>query len=204
MHNLNFSKKKIIFLMVADLLLTVAIFIAGFYAAKAYGHTDALEPVFTAVAKEVGVDGKLLKAICTVESNLNTKSYNHNDGGPENSSFGVCQVLYTTAVGFGFSDDNCKKSFEGVPAENRTQDRCKLFNVYTNIRYAAKIFKYQLNVHDGNEFFAVAAYNSGTLKICKGGWQINQGKRFRRCINGGPMNLYYLVKVLEVLNNKKQ
>ena len=203
MYSLNFSKKKLILIAVLDAILTVAIFFAGFYSSRALGASSGLDAVFTSVSAEIGVNDKLLKAICTVESNLNPKSYNHHDGGAENSSFGICQVLYITAVENGLVDDNCKKSFEGVPSENLNSDSCKLFDVYTNIRIAAKIFKRQLDTYEGNEFNAVAAYNSGTLKVCKGGWQINRGKRFKRCIDGGPMNLYYLAAVLNALNNNK-
>ena len=164
-------------------------------AAEAKPHVEALKRA----AKKVGVPPELLKAICTAESNLRPSAYVHADGGDENSAFGMCQILYRTARGMGFKGDSCLgKDFNKLP---RTYKNCNLFGPYTNSYWAARYLKYQLNRYNGSWISAIAAYNTGSLKICKTGKVIRKKDRkvLYTCQKGGLYNQRYVDRVLRAL-----
>jgi hypothetical protein len=162
---------------------------------------------FKEIAGEVGISEKLLKAICWVESRHDRHEFNQGDGGSKNHAFGMCQVLYSTAQTMGLNDPNCEKDFENTPKKYRNYKACKLFGPKTNIRYAARYLKKKLDLYDGNEFKAISAYNLGQYKVCRDGWLYYKGERFKPCVVGGPVNLYYVEHVSKALisrasNNK--
>lgn len=163
---------------------------------------------FSEIAKEQGVDEQLLRAICFVESRHKSWQYRHSDGGTSNHAFGVCQVLYTTAQQFGVRDEKCLRDFTDFTPGERVYAACQLFGPKTNIRIAAKLLKYYLKKHNGNEYEAIVSYNAGSYRVCQDGWlKANvvqedgsvKRQRFKRCLKGGPINLYYANKVLEAL-----
>lgn len=152
-------------------------------------------------AVNVGVPSELLTAICYVESNHKPNAYVYSDGKGNNHAFGACQVLHNTAKHFGFKDDRCYGDFRG---KVKKYQQCKLFGYYTNSYYAAKYLKYQLERYDNSWTHAIAAYNTGTVKICKTGWLHNaHGKRMYRCKIGGIINVKYVDKVIKALENNK-
>jgi hypothetical protein len=168
---------------------------------------DYVEESISKAAKEVGVPAELLKAICVSESNLNTKAFVYADGGTQNHAFGMCQVLIKTAEDYGLKNHNCNDNFSYRP-EDRTHENCKLFGAYTNALYAAKYLKYQLDRYGGSWINAIAAYNSGTVKLCKTGWVKNaRGEKLYRCEKGGLLNQRYVDRVLKALqgdNNEQR
>ena len=114
------------------------------------------------IAKTVGVPGYLLLAICTTESRL-INVMTPNDGG--SATLGICQIKVGTAHMFGF---------KGEPKD--------LMVPKTNIRYAAKYLKYQLERYDNDLCKAIAAYNSGSY---------NPSTK----VIGRPRNLKYIKRV---------
>lgn len=167
-----------------------------------------INDVFERVAKETKVPEKLLRAICFAESKFNPEAYNHGDGKGTNSAFGICQVLHSTARNYGFKDDNCYKSFEDVVTSqgkfikaSRTYKDCNLFGVYTNVTYAAKYLNEQLNRYNNSWISAIAAYNAGTLKVCKTGKVLRAKDRsvLWTCKKGGILNQHYVDDVLQAL-----
>lgn len=152
-------------------------------------------------ATKVGVPPELLSAICYVESKHKPNAFVYSDGTGNNHAFGACQVLHGTAKHFGFRDDRCYRDFRGKAKGYR---QCKLFGYYTNSYYAAKYLKYQLDRYDGSWTHAIAAYNTGTVKICKTGWLHNaHGKRMYRCKIGGIINVKYVDKVIKALEENR-
>jgi len=150
-------------------------------------------------AKEVGVSPDLLSAICYAESHHNHKAYVHADGTGDNHAFGICQVLLKTAEQYGFKDPRCTEDFKSRK-QDRTYSNCKLFGPYTNALYAARYLKYQLDRYDGSWINAIAAYNTGTVKLCKTGWVHNaHGKRMYKCSPGGLLNQKYVDRVLHAI-----
>lgn len=102
----------------------------------------------------------LLLAICTVESNLNPKAINPADGDDKQHSVGLCQIKLQTAKWM-----RCK----GIKKES------DLFDPRKNARCAARFVGYQLDRYNHTWDYAIAAYNSGTLKRTKRGRIVNQG-----------------------------
>lgn len=163
---------------------------------------------------KIGVPSRLLKAICSAESNLRPQGYVFSDGGKNNHAMGMCQVLRLTTVEMGMKDSNCIRDFRAKltsPAEGisfdthpgvlkRTYKTCQLFGPYTNAFYAAKYLKKQLDRYDGSWIAAIAAYNSGTLKTCqsKGYFTSRSGLKIS-CIPGAPINQKYVDRVLKYL-----
>lgn len=88
----------------------------------------------------------LLSSLCYVETHHNPNAVVMNDGG--SPSRGVCQVKYNTAVGLGF---------KGSPKELQTP--------VTNVYYAGKYLRYQLDRYNGDIRKAVAAYNAGSHRV---------------------------------------
>jgi len=76
-----------------------------------------------------------------------------------------------------------------------------LFDPYTNALVAAKYLKKQLVRYGGSQISAIAAYNSGTVLICKASGIITngRGKKLAKCRPGGIANEVYLDKVLQAL-----
>lgn len=106
-------------------------------------------------ALAVGVPPQLLIAICSVESGLNPYVTNFHDGGRH--SHGLCQVQTRTARWLG-----CARNAE------------QLYKPAINAKCAAEYLRYQLKRYKGYEPYAVAAYNTGTLKRTKTGRIVNQ------------------------------
>ena len=156
-------------------------------------------------AQDVGVPPSLLTAICWAESGLKSSAYRFADSGdPKNSAFGLCQVLYQTGRFYGLQDENCTRDFRNTYFLERNYKACKLFGPYTNAFYAAKVLKYQLNRYGGSWISAIAAYNTGSLKICKTGKVRDRYTRkvLYTCQVGGLLNQKYVDRVLRVLNKK--
>lgn len=173
--------------------------------------TDYINKAFSEISKEVGVNESLLRAICYVESNHKPYLYRYADASLNNHAFGICQVLYFTAQHMGLKDPKCLNDFSDLPIKDRTYESCKLFGPRTNIRYAALYLKSRLEKYDNNEFQAIAAYNSGTYKVCRDGWLYANKVRFdgsygrekfKRCIKDGPINFYYINRVLKALEKE--
>lgn len=154
-----------------------------------------IDRMFEEVSKEVGVDPKLVRAVCWTESEHKPWRYNHADHSIYNHAFGLCQVLYTTANAYGVFDRKCRGSFKYVSKKDRDSSACKLFGVRTNIEVAAKYLKSRLKKYRGNVTKAIAAYNTGTYKVCRTGWLYYKGRPFKRCQIGGPANTYYVKRV---------
>ena len=161
-----------------------------------------IDKSFRLIANKVGVKEELLRAICWQESRHTAHAYRENDGGKGNAAFGICQVLYTTAAYFGFKDPRCKKSFGDARPQDRKYANCKLFGPKTNMFFAAKFLKSRLEKYQGNQYKAVAAYNSGKYRKCTDGWLKIRGRRFKRCEIGGAINSYYIRNVYRALRLK--
>ena len=167
-----------------------------------------IDEVFARVSKEVDVPEKLLRAVCWSETKFNVEAYNHGDGTGNNSAFGICQVLYKTAVEYGFKDPRCEGSFLDVEDKDgklkktsRSYKECKLFGVYTNVLYGAKYLKSRLDLYDGSWVSASAAYNTGTVRICKTGkvYRAKDKTFLWKCTKGGILNQKYVDDVLQAL-----
>ncbi len=136
-----------------------------------------------AIAKTVGVPGSLLLAICTHESNLKNVAVLHDNGSP---SYGLCQIKEETAKSVGFSGvatGPLIKSDEIVGTRAPADKGKGLMDPSTNIKYAARYLKMQLERYDGDWCKATAAYNSGTY---------NPSKK----VVGKPRNLKYVKQVV--------
>jgi len=169
-----------------------------------YGYTA--EQQVDRAAEKVGVPKKLLRAICAAESGLKPWAYRYGDGGSQrNSAFGICQVLHSTAKAYGFRDENCYKDFRNSYFRERNYKACKLFGPYTNSLIAARYLKYQLKRYDGSWISAIAAYNSGSLRICKNGKVRDRMTRkiLYRCKKGGLLNQKYIDRVLRILEGSQ-
>lgn len=174
---------------------------------------DYINSSILRAAEEVGIPPALLWAVCYSESGLKAAAYVHNDGLQDNSAFGVCQVLYHTAVELGMKPDlKCLKDFRtfdeklsggSLPEDDKTLERsyktCKLFGPYTNAYYAAKYLKKQIDRYNGSEISGIAAYNTGSLKVCKTGkvYRATDRKVLYKCQKGGLLNQKYVDRVLK-------
>lgn len=92
----------------------------------------------------------LLSALCWVESNHKPAAINQYDGG--SPSYGLCQIKLETAKMVGY----------------RGSEK-QLLNPKTNVFWAAKYLKKQLDRYGEDPRKAVAAYNAGTHKTNKKG-----------------------------------
>lgn len=162
---------------------------------------EDLHRIFDEVAEEQRVPANLLRAICWAESKHDPEAYNHSDGGALNSSFGICQVLYTTAKRLGLKDSRCEIDFSGV-RYTKNYKHCKLFGLHTNITFAAKELRYQLIRYNKSWISAIAAYNTGSVRICKSGKVTRQKDRkvIYTCKKGGFLNQVYIDQVIKALN----
>lgn len=93
----------------------------------------------------VGVNPKLLTAICEVESGLDEEAIQLYDGSTH--SIGVCQVKVGTARQMGYEVD----TFE-------------LLNPYLNAKVASKYLKWQIKRYGGDTKKGIIAYNRGNYK----------------------------------------
>lgn len=113
------------------------------------------------VSAEVGLDPLLVEAVAMQESGLRPSAFRHEPGfylrylkkNPEykgldpmrvSSSYGLLQVMYPTAVDYGFTGD---------PEE--------LFLLPVNLHYGVKVLKDLLQRFKGDTTLALAAYNGG-------------------------------------------
>ena len=120
-------------------------------------------------AKKVGISGALLLAVCVHESGLKNITNEFDHGSP---SIGVCQLKKKTAEMLGFKGN-----------------RIALENPATNIWWAAKYLKWQLERYDGNACKAISAYNSGSYHESK--------KK-----PGYPRNLKYVKSIKNLISDK--
>lgn len=107
-------------------------------------EADKLDMAFRDAAEQNGVDVKLLRALCWVESGHRVYASNKNDGPDGKNSHGICQIKYKTARWLGY--------------KGTVKDLYKLEN---NTYYAAKYLHYNLSRYRGNWKKAVTAYNRG-------------------------------------------
>jgi len=146
-------------------------------------------------ADKVGISPTLLSAVCWKESLHKPGAYNHHDADEGNSAFGICQVLYRTAVSYGLKDSRCVSDFTG---KRKKYDTCKLFGPYTSAYYGALYLKYQLDRYGGNLIQTIGAYNSGTFMICRNG-TFKSGGKFKPCTIGLPINWKYILSILKIM-----
>lgn len=102
----------------------------------------ALHVLFMTISIQYSLPSGLLEAVCFVESNHKVNAVHKDDGGA--NSLGVCQIKLNTAKDLGF---------KGTEKQ--------LMNPKTNIKYAAKYLRHQLNRYKGSITKAVIAYNLG-------------------------------------------
>lgn len=112
--------------------------------------------IITLAAEGRGVDPALLRAICFVESSFRTKAVNHDDGGADNHSIGLCQVSIETARVLG------SLSSREVTHCQALRPNCPLFDPLINAALAARYLRYQLDRYSGDEAKAISAYNAGS------------------------------------------
>jgi len=93
------------------------------------------------VQQHTPVSGRLIHAICMVESQGNTLAYSPRDAG--SPSYGVCQIKMKTAIWLGFKGDE----FE-------------LMKPDVNAMYAAKYLQYHMHRYRTLDE-AISAYNAG-------------------------------------------
>lgn len=105
----------------------------------------ALILMFNTATDKFDLPKGLLSAICYIESKHDPEAVNQDDGDSE--SLGICQIKEETARSIGFKG---------------TKEQ--LMRPRTNVYYAAKYLKQQLNRYDNNAMKAVAAYNAGSYK----------------------------------------
>ena len=104
-----------------------------------------LTEIIAETAKNIGVPGSLLLAICSHETGL-THKIKYNDG--RSNTYGMCQIKHETAKMLGFKGSE--------------KD---LMNPKNNAKYAAKYLKYQLKRYNYNWCKSTLAYNAGSYLI---------------------------------------
>lgn len=107
---------------------------------------DQLLPLVREVAAAYGVPFELLAATVQTESGWNVRAYRYEPHLGE-ASYGLCQTLYSTARGLGFT---------GRPEE--------LYDAKTSLTYGAKYLAQMLN-RFGSFGLASAAYNAGPGRV---------------------------------------
>jgi len=125
-------------------------------------EATTLALIFAATSQAYSLPPGLLSSICFIESRHEPKTLVENDKG--SPSFGICQIKEATARGLGFKG-------------TKTQ----LLQPKTNIIYAAKYLRHQLDRYHFDIIKAVAAYNAGS---------------HRADTHGQPKNKHYVQKVL--------
>ena len=208
--------------MLRFILLFISIYDITVYAVT----KEYVEASIKRAADKVGVPPELLSAICWAESRHEPEAYAHGDGKNQNHAFGICQVLYTTALDLGLpKDDNCKRDFrtkqsrinagetpekDFIPIK-RDYHSCALFGPYSNALYAAKFLRWKLDTYDESWISATAAYNSGTVRTCpeKGYFNLRTYKKgivkYKKilCTPGGLLNQQYVDRVMKALKERR-
>lgn len=128
-----------------NVLLLIGLFFP--LAANSVTKSVTVDTLFNGAAEEYGIDEKLLRAVCWVETGHNVKAIRMNDGKPGLHSYGICQVQLGTARLMGF-----KGSVRS------------LGKPYHNIRMAAAYIRYQLKRYHGDHRKAIIAYNRGSYR----------------------------------------
>lgn len=103
-------------------------------------------PLIISAAVKVGVSPAIMAAICIAETNLKPINNFADHHKTENGSFGICQVSVGTARMF-------------YPFA----DRLALQDPKFNALVAARVYKKKLEDNGGDQWKAVAGYNSGTV-----------------------------------------
>lgn len=114
----------------------------------------ALYNIFLSAAIKHGISLYLLMAVCSVESGLDVKAVNLNDGIGSRASYGICQVQYRTARHLGMKESH--------HCEEKNVKKCKLMKPEINIDYAARYLVRQLVRYRFDEAKALSAYNAGS------------------------------------------
>lgn len=105
---------------------------------------ETLAVTFALITNTFSLPAGLIQAICFTESGYNVHAIHLYDGATH--SYGVCQIKIETARFLGF---------KGTERQ--------LLKPETNVYYAGKYLRYQLNRYSGNRYKAIAAYNAGTF-----------------------------------------
>ena len=202
-------------------MIVLATLFAGTSMAQNAPVNPVLYEVFDLAAQKAEVPTKLLYSICWAESHLKQDAYAHNDGLADNHAFGACQILYKTAIEMGMKKDSkCERDFrsetefsvagiklpEGHKSLPRTEKTCRLFSVYNSAYYAGLYLKKKLKQYDNSWISGIAAYNTGTLKVCKTGfvYRAKDQKVLYTCQKGGLLNQKYVDKILGFVSNNFQ
>jgi soluble lytic murein transglycosylase-like protein len=172
-------------------------------AKPAHETQESVDQAFDRAASEEGVPVKLLRAICWAESRHNPLAYAYGDGRGDNHSFGLCQILHSTAKQFGFKDDKCYGDFSDL--SSRSYKGCKLFGSYTNAKYAARYIRSIMDKYDDSYSSTIAVYNAGSLKTCTTGkvYRAKDHSFLYRCHKGGLINQIYIDRVLKAMEEGK-
>lgn len=183
------------------MILIKTILICAFLTLSVPAFAQNLDKIFADAAEKHDVPVKYLRAVCWVESKHKPYAYRHNDKKAGTHAFGICQILNSTAKRLEKVEKKCNNSFKEKD-KNNTKEKCSLFDPEKNIRIAAKYLK---SKHDKyNDWYkAIAAYNTGRYLVCKTGWLHYKGKPWKRCIVGGPANLYYLNEVRKAVEENR-
>ena len=190
-------------------MLTILLTLVFALTLNAQPSKEYINDSFETVSKEVGIEVLLLKSVCWVESHHRPYAYRHSDAPGGVNALGMCQLLYSTAKGLGLEDEKCKRDFSNFSKSERKYSACKLFGPETNIRYAAIYLKSLLKKYNGNEYKAVLSYNAGRYVECENGWlhaylPDDNGnyhrQKFKRCLKGGPVNMYYAHNVTSAMD----
>ncbi len=162
---------------------------------------DYIEDAIKTAALKVNVPHDLLRAICRAESNLKPDAFVFNDGGDQNHSFGMCQVLHETAKTIIDVSPGCAQDFRD-PALVKSAKTCNLFGPKTNALVAATYLKAQIERYKGDLVKATASYNSGSYKLCSSGVVKNRcGKELYRCVPGDILNRHYVNRVGDFMDD---
>lgn len=169
---------------------------------------------FNQISKTHKLPDNLLKSICTVESGLLPYAYNPTDS--THGAFGICQLLPSTAWYLGIKKDSrcLSRKWYRNDKVNNTGKNCILFNPYVNMTASARFLNKLMKMYGRFGIDAViAAYNSGSPKICKNNWvyYLKSGKKayynpskckYRK--NNQFVNQPYVDRVNEYFKENKQ
>lgn len=140
-------------------LIIIILVIAGLFlvSRKAVANTrtqlnGSLDSIFKLYAQKHGLDWKLLKAIATVESSLNSAAVN-----PADPSYGLMQILCEPD-----GKGGCRNKFPAVtnwPPVNKAQ----LFDPEYNISVGSQILAWNISTYGMRK--GVAVYNSWAARF---------------------------------------
>lgn len=123
-------------------------------AVTATAQTTNFDAIFDKYELEFELPKGLVKAICSVESDLREKVVVFNDGGKGDNGYGLCQVQYHTARMLGMSED--------LRCTGRVSRNCRLLTASVNIYYAALYIRNQYKRYDYNLIKTISSYNAGS------------------------------------------